>query len=198
MGVEGERFRRTRPYPGGRTVIAVGRRVEKKALPTCWRRRACCPARECGSWATDRCARSSRVRRPRTSSCSGRGRRTSCDRCWRRPTCSRCRAWSPATPTATRCRWWSRRPSRWRSRSSARTGSACRRWSGRSGAGSCRRAMPTRLRTRSPRSWRCPSRSAWRWGGGAGSSFSPARRRGRGPQARGAVRARRLTATGAG
>jgi glycosyltransferase involved in cell wall biosynthesis/GT2 family glycosyltransferase len=32
MGVDGERFRRRRPYPGGRTVIAVGRLVEKKGF----------------------------------------------------------------------------------------------------------------------------------------------------------------------
>lgn len=32
MGVDGERFRRTRPYPGGRTVVAVGRLVEKKGF----------------------------------------------------------------------------------------------------------------------------------------------------------------------
>ena len=32
MGVDGERFRRTRPYPGGRTVAAIGRLVEKKGF----------------------------------------------------------------------------------------------------------------------------------------------------------------------
>ena len=32
MGVDPERFRRTRPYPGGRSVIAVGRLVEKKGF----------------------------------------------------------------------------------------------------------------------------------------------------------------------
>lgn len=32
MGVDGERFRRTRPYPGGRSVAAVGRLVEKKGF----------------------------------------------------------------------------------------------------------------------------------------------------------------------
>jgi glycosyltransferase involved in cell wall biosynthesis len=32
MGVDGERFRRTRPYPGGRHVVAVGRLVEKKGF----------------------------------------------------------------------------------------------------------------------------------------------------------------------
>lgn len=32
MGVDGERFRRSRPYPGGRAVIAVGRLVEKKGF----------------------------------------------------------------------------------------------------------------------------------------------------------------------
>ena len=32
MGVDPERFRRTRPYPGGRTVVAVGRLVEKKGF----------------------------------------------------------------------------------------------------------------------------------------------------------------------
>ncbi len=32
MGVDPERFRRTRPYPGARTVVAVGRLVEKKGF----------------------------------------------------------------------------------------------------------------------------------------------------------------------
>lgn len=32
MGVEGERFRRSRPHPGGRAVLAVGRLVEKKGF----------------------------------------------------------------------------------------------------------------------------------------------------------------------
>ncbi len=32
MGVDGERFRRRTPLPGGRTVVAVGRLVEKKGL----------------------------------------------------------------------------------------------------------------------------------------------------------------------
>ena len=32
MGVDGERFRRRTPYPGGRTVVAVGRLVEKKGF----------------------------------------------------------------------------------------------------------------------------------------------------------------------
>ena len=32
MGVDGERFCRRRPYPGGRTVVAVGRLVEKKGF----------------------------------------------------------------------------------------------------------------------------------------------------------------------
>lgn len=32
MGVDGERFRRSRPLPGGRTVLAVGRLVEKKGF----------------------------------------------------------------------------------------------------------------------------------------------------------------------
>jgi colanic acid/amylovoran biosynthesis glycosyltransferase len=32
MGVDPERFKRTRPYPGGRTVLAVGRLVEKKGF----------------------------------------------------------------------------------------------------------------------------------------------------------------------
>jgi len=32
MGVDGERFRRSGPYPGGRTVLAVGRLVEKKGF----------------------------------------------------------------------------------------------------------------------------------------------------------------------
>jgi len=32
MGVDGETFRRRRPYPGGRTVVAVGRLVEKKGF----------------------------------------------------------------------------------------------------------------------------------------------------------------------
>jgi glycosyltransferase involved in cell wall biosynthesis len=32
MGVDGERFRRRTPYPGGRTVVAVGRYVEKKGF----------------------------------------------------------------------------------------------------------------------------------------------------------------------
>lgn len=32
QGVDGERFRRSRPYPGGRTVLAVARLVEKKGL----------------------------------------------------------------------------------------------------------------------------------------------------------------------
>jgi colanic acid/amylovoran biosynthesis glycosyltransferase len=32
MGVDGERFRRRAPYPGGRTVLAVGRLVEKKGF----------------------------------------------------------------------------------------------------------------------------------------------------------------------
>jgi colanic acid/amylovoran biosynthesis glycosyltransferase len=32
MGVDGERFRRTRPHPGGRTVVAVARLTEKKGL----------------------------------------------------------------------------------------------------------------------------------------------------------------------
>ena len=32
MGVDGERFRRTAPHPGGRHVVAVGRLVEKKGL----------------------------------------------------------------------------------------------------------------------------------------------------------------------
>src|SRR5436305_1145268 len=32
MGVDGERFRRTAPYPGGRSVVAVGRLVEKKGF----------------------------------------------------------------------------------------------------------------------------------------------------------------------
>jgi glycosyltransferase involved in cell wall biosynthesis len=32
MGVDPERFKRTRPYPGGRTVVAVGRLVEKKGV----------------------------------------------------------------------------------------------------------------------------------------------------------------------
>jgi glycosyltransferase involved in cell wall biosynthesis/GT2 family glycosyltransferase len=32
MGVDGERFRRGAPYPGGRTVVAVGRYVEKKGF----------------------------------------------------------------------------------------------------------------------------------------------------------------------
>ncbi|HEX6713818.1 MAG TPA: glycosyltransferase [Thermoleophilaceae bacterium] len=32
MGVDPERFRRTRPYPGGRTVVAVGRLIEKKGF----------------------------------------------------------------------------------------------------------------------------------------------------------------------
>jgi colanic acid/amylovoran biosynthesis glycosyltransferase len=32
MGVDPERFKRTRPYPGGRTVVAVGRLVEKKGF----------------------------------------------------------------------------------------------------------------------------------------------------------------------
>ncbi len=32
MGVDGERFRRRRPYPGGRVVVAVGRLVEKKGF----------------------------------------------------------------------------------------------------------------------------------------------------------------------
>jgi glycosyltransferase involved in cell wall biosynthesis len=32
MGVDPERFRRRRPYPGGRTVVAVGRLIEKKGF----------------------------------------------------------------------------------------------------------------------------------------------------------------------
>jgi glycosyltransferase involved in cell wall biosynthesis len=32
MGVDGDRFKRTKPYPGGRTVVAVGRLVEKKGF----------------------------------------------------------------------------------------------------------------------------------------------------------------------
>jgi glycosyltransferase involved in cell wall biosynthesis len=32
MGVDGERFKRTTPYPGGNTVLAVGRLVEKKGF----------------------------------------------------------------------------------------------------------------------------------------------------------------------
>jgi glycosyltransferase involved in cell wall biosynthesis len=32
MGVDPERFRRTAPYPGGRTVVAVGRLIEKKGF----------------------------------------------------------------------------------------------------------------------------------------------------------------------
>ena len=32
MGVDPERFKRTTPYPGGRTVVAVGRLVEKKGF----------------------------------------------------------------------------------------------------------------------------------------------------------------------
>ena len=32
MGVDGERFRRRTPYPGGRTVVAIGRYVEKKGF----------------------------------------------------------------------------------------------------------------------------------------------------------------------
>ena len=32
MGVDPDRFRRARPYPGGRTVLAVGRLVEKKGF----------------------------------------------------------------------------------------------------------------------------------------------------------------------
>jgi len=32
MGVDGDRFRRTRPHPGGRHVVAVGRLVEKKGF----------------------------------------------------------------------------------------------------------------------------------------------------------------------
>jgi glycosyltransferase involved in cell wall biosynthesis len=32
MGVDPEQFRRTRPYPGGRTVVAVGRLIEKKGF----------------------------------------------------------------------------------------------------------------------------------------------------------------------
>jgi colanic acid/amylovoran biosynthesis glycosyltransferase len=32
MGVDGESFRRTAPHPGGRTVVAVGRLVEKKGF----------------------------------------------------------------------------------------------------------------------------------------------------------------------
>jgi glycosyltransferase involved in cell wall biosynthesis len=33
LGVDGERFRRASAYPGGRTVVAVARLVEKKGLP---------------------------------------------------------------------------------------------------------------------------------------------------------------------
>jgi glycosyltransferase involved in cell wall biosynthesis len=32
MGVDAERFRRTRPHPGGRTILAVGRLIEKKGF----------------------------------------------------------------------------------------------------------------------------------------------------------------------
>jgi colanic acid/amylovoran biosynthesis glycosyltransferase len=32
VGIDGERFRRSRPHPGGRTVVAVARLVEKKGL----------------------------------------------------------------------------------------------------------------------------------------------------------------------
>src|SRR3954454_2690230 len=32
MGVDPDRFKRTRPYPGGRTVVAVGRLIEKKGF----------------------------------------------------------------------------------------------------------------------------------------------------------------------
>jgi glycosyltransferase involved in cell wall biosynthesis len=32
MGVDPEQFKRTRPYPGGRTVVAVGRLIEKKGF----------------------------------------------------------------------------------------------------------------------------------------------------------------------
>jgi glycosyltransferase involved in cell wall biosynthesis len=32
MGVDGDRFRRTAPYPGGGTVVAIGRLVEKKGM----------------------------------------------------------------------------------------------------------------------------------------------------------------------
>lgn len=32
MGVDPDRFRRSRPYPGGRTVVAVGRLIEKKGF----------------------------------------------------------------------------------------------------------------------------------------------------------------------
>jgi glycosyltransferase involved in cell wall biosynthesis len=32
LGVDGDRFRRARPYPGGRTVVAVARLTEKKGL----------------------------------------------------------------------------------------------------------------------------------------------------------------------
>src|SRR5207244_13444406 len=32
VGVDPERYKRTRPYPGGRTVLAVGRLVEKKGF----------------------------------------------------------------------------------------------------------------------------------------------------------------------
>jgi glycosyltransferase involved in cell wall biosynthesis len=32
MGVDPERFKRARPYPGGRTVVAVGRLIEKKGF----------------------------------------------------------------------------------------------------------------------------------------------------------------------
>jgi glycosyltransferase involved in cell wall biosynthesis len=32
MGVDPQQFKRTRPYPGGRTVVAVGRLIEKKGF----------------------------------------------------------------------------------------------------------------------------------------------------------------------
>jgi glycosyltransferase involved in cell wall biosynthesis len=32
MGVDPDRFKRTRPYPGGRSVVAVGRLIEKKGF----------------------------------------------------------------------------------------------------------------------------------------------------------------------
>ena len=130
MGVDVAAFERATPLPQGRTVLAIGRLVEKKGFdvlvdalaqlpdvtPADRRRRAAARAAR-GAGAALRRARRA-ARQPRAGRRAGRARGA--------PTCWRCRASSRATATATRCRSSSRRRWRWGCRRRQRRGRAAR------------------------------------------------------------------------
>ena len=148
MGVDVAAFERSAPLPQGRTVLAIGRLVEKKGFDVLLDALAQLPdvrLRIVG----DGPLRAQLAAQPPSaatgaSSCSAAARRPRCAPSSSAPTCWRCPASSRATAIATRCRSSSRRRWRWGCSSSPATRSGCPSASWRRGACSRRPATPTR------------------------------------------------------